>query len=128
MTVSIGLGQVGSNFCSLVVGWVGSVHTKMDPWTTLICLNIFQYVSLRLPLFFQSFSSFVSVAFLRLSQALSFGCEVPPKVRLYNAAVFYFLTFQTICLNIYPTNLFSVYRDDKTMAIDERSEVSFSIP
>jgi len=31
MTVSIGLGRVGSNFFSLVVGnWVGSGHTK---WT-----------------------------------------------------------------------------------------------
>jgi len=46
MTVSIGLGRVGSNFFSLVVGWVGlgqsadglgwvGLH-KMDPWTTVV--------------------------------------------------------------------------------------------
>jgi len=45
MTVSIGLGRVGSNFFSLVVGWVGFgqsadglgwvVSQKMDPRTTL---------------------------------------------------------------------------------------------
>ena len=103
------------------------------------CTLLFIYLSQHLSVWYVYHPSFISIflilCFCSISAAFSrvvlWLRSAAKGAFIKCCCFFYFLTILANHLSehlAYPTNLYSVYRDGKTIAIAERSEDSFSIP